>query len=255
MRRLPIRLRLAIAFAVAMSALLTAVGCFRYVRLGADLARATDQELRQRAQDVGSLVRAPHSTLDLGGLGLVERGESFAQVLAADGTVLEHTRPLESRPLLGQTERALALDGTLFTNRPSVPGLDEPARLLATPLTRGRQPVVLVVGVTRQNRRETLASLRTELFIGGPLTLLAAALGGYLLAGAALRPVEAMRRRAAAITATEPGQRLPLPAARDELARLGATLNAMLSRLEAALDRDAPSSPTLVTSCAPRLRC
>ena len=62
-----------------------------------------------------------------------------------------------------------------------------------------------------------------------------ATLAGYLLAGAALRPVEAMRRRAAAITAATPGSRLPVPAANDEIARLAETLNDMLGRLEAAL--------------------
>jgi signal transduction histidine kinase len=105
-------------------------------------------------------------------------------------------------------------------------------------VSRERDTVVLVVGATRQNGIETLTSLRTELFIGGPLTLLATALGGYLLAGAAFRPIEAMRRRADEITATEPGQRLPLGNGRDELARLGATLNDMLGRLEAALERE-----------------
>jgi signal transduction histidine kinase len=58
------------------------------------------------------------------------------------------------------------------------------------------------------------------------------------LAAAALRPVEAMRQEAELITGTEPGRRLPLPPARDEVARLGTTLNAMLERLETALARE-----------------
>jgi two-component system, OmpR family, sensor kinase len=47
-----------------------------------------------------------------------------------------------------------------------------------------------------------------------------------------------MRRRAAAISASEADERLPVPAARDELRRLGETLNEMLARLEAALERE-----------------
>jgi signal transduction histidine kinase len=47
-----------------------------------------------------------------------------------------------------------------------------------------------------------------------------------------------MRRRAAAISAAEPEQRLPLPEAHDELHRLGETLNEMLGRLEVALERE-----------------
>jgi signal transduction histidine kinase len=47
-----------------------------------------------------------------------------------------------------------------------------------------------------------------------------------------------MRRRASAISAGEPGQRLPVPPARDEIGRLGETLNEMLERLESAFARE-----------------
>ena len=61
---------------------------------------------------------------------------------------------------------------------------------------------------------------------------------GCLVAGAALKPVEAMRIEAEAISASEPERRLPLPAARDEIRRLGETLNEMLDRLGPALERE-----------------
>jgi signal transduction histidine kinase len=95
-----------------------------------------------------------------------------------------------------------------------------------------------LVGITREDRAETLRSLRDELLIAGPIALLLATLAGYGLAGLALRPVESMRRRAAAISAERPGERLPVPQTRDEVERLGETLNAMLARLEAALVRE-----------------
>jgi signal transduction histidine kinase len=97
---------------------------------------------------------------------------------------------------------------------------------------------VLVVGITREDRAETLRSLRRELLIAGPIALLLATLAGYALAGLSLRPVESMRRRAAAISAERPGERLPVPQTRDEVERLGETLNEMLARLEAALERE-----------------
>ncbi len=97
---------------------------------------------------------------------------------------------------------------------------------------------MLVVGVTREDRAETLNSLRDELLVAGPIALLLATLAGYALAGLSLRPVESMRRRAAVISAERPGERLPVPQTRDEVERLGETLNAMLARLEAALERE-----------------
>ena len=65
-----------------------------------------------------------------------------------------------------------------------------------------------------------------------------ASLVGYFLAGLSLQPVEAMRRRAAKISAETPGERLPVPETRDELERLGSTLNEMLGRLEEGLQRE-----------------
>jgi signal transduction histidine kinase len=74
--------------------------------------------------------------------------------------------------------------------------------------------------------------------LGGAVAVVLASLVGYALASAALRPVEAMRRRAAEVSASGSQQRLPVPPARDELHRLGETLNRMLDRLETALQRE-----------------
>jgi signal transduction histidine kinase len=85
---------------------------------------------------------------------------------------------------------------------------------------------------------EALEPLLLALVVAGPVVLALATLVAYWLAGAALRPVELMRREAAEISAGGPGRRLPVPAARDEIGRLAVTLNAMLDRLELALERE-----------------
>jgi signal transduction histidine kinase len=105
--------------------------------------------------------------------------------------------------------------------------------LLAVPVRRASTRV-LILTRSLEPREETLARLIRELLIAAPLGLLLAGAAGYGLAAAALRPVEAMRRRAAAIAASTPGRRLPVPGSRDELSRLAQTLNDMLERLEAA---------------------
>jgi heavy metal sensor kinase len=238
MSRFPIRLRLSLAFTAAAAVLLVAAGWFLDLRLSQDLSQALDQSLRQRSQDLAVLIHGDVRALDLESTGLIERGESFAQVVDGNGSVLAASSSLRGSALLTRQEFAQARKDSLFLDRPSVPGLDEPARLLADAVPSPNGPVILVVGATQGNRLETLATLRKEMLIGGPVLLVAAALGGYALSGAALRPVDLMRRRAEAITAQEPGQRLPLPPSKDELARLGMTLNDMLARLEAALDRE-----------------
>jgi two-component system, OmpR family, sensor kinase len=239
MRHLPIRVRVAAAFAAAMALVLAATGVFLYSRLGADLARALDQDLRLRAQDLSALVSDPRNSLRVESRShLIEPGESFAQLLDRSGRVLDETRLLGSRPLLRPNEIAAVLRQDRVFDRSSVPGLDEPARLLAVPVERGGRQIVLVVGATRENRAEALRSLRTELLIAGPVALVLATLLGYLLAGAGLRAVDAMRRHAAEISAERAHERLPVARTGDELQQLGDTLNAMLDRLEQALDRE-----------------
>jgi len=233
MTRLPLRIRLALVFAAAMALVLSGAGWFVYERVASDLSSALDEQLRGRAQDLSALVRRGGSLRATGGA-LVEQGESFAELVSADGRVLDATDPIGRRVLLTPTELVRARGGPLLVNRSSAPGLDEPARMLAVPI--GRE--ILVAGATRENRAETLRSLRTAFLIGGPLALLLASLGGYVLAGAVLRPIEAMRRRAAEISSSSLDERLPVPGAGDEVSRLGETLNEMLSRLEEGLARE-----------------
>ena len=237
MSRLPIRLRLTIFFAIAMAVVLAAVGVFLYARVASDLDRALNLELRSRAQDLSGLVLRGGS-LRRTGSPFIEHGETFAEVLTNGGRVLDATPSIGSSVLLSPRQLARGKAKPIFIDRPSVPGLDEPARMLAVPLEANGQPAVLVVGATRENRAETLASLRRAFLIGGPIALLLTSFGAFLLAGAALRPIEAMRRRAAEISASSLDDRLPVPEASDEVARLGKTLNEMLARIEDGLARE-----------------
>jgi two-component system, OmpR family, sensor kinase len=239
LERLPTRLRLTLAFAVGMAAVLVAMGLFLYLRVGATLDRTIDQSLRGRADDVAALVRA--SSSGLRGTGedlLVEREENPAQVLTPDGSVLDSTPGVGAHRLLTGPQLAHASQATIMLDRPPVPDSEDPLRLLATPVQTKAGPVVVIVGASVDDRIEALAGLRTQLLLGGPVALLLASLLGYSLAAAALRPVESMRREAEAVSAAEPGRRLPLPPADDEISRLGATLNTMLGRLESALARE-----------------
>ena len=89
-----------------------------------------------------------------------------------------------------------------------------------------------------QERSESLQDLLELLLLSMPVALVLASLAAYWVAAAALRPVEAMRARAATISAAGPGERLPVPSTRDEIARLGTTLNEMLGRLGEALEHE-----------------
>ncbi|HEX8132266.1 MAG TPA: ATP-binding protein [Actinomycetes bacterium] len=238
--RVPIRLRLTLVFAAAMAIVLLAMGLFLYLRLGVALDRTIEQSLRSRADDVITLIqetdnglREPQETR------LGEQGQGFAQLLQPGGTVVDGTPGFDRRRVLGDAALARATGATIIVDRPPLPGADDPIRLLATPVqTEDSGLLVAVVGASLEARADALEGLRTQLLVGGPIVLLLSSLVAYLLAAAALRPVESMRREAEAVSAAEPGRRLPLPPAHDEIARLGETLNTMLGRLETALARE-----------------
>jgi two-component system OmpR family sensor kinase len=186
-RRLPSRLRLTIAFAVAMALVFAAFGGFLYFRLSHELDEQLDAGLRAHAEAVSALVRRGG---DLGTRpSLVEEDESFSQVLAADGTVRDASvLPLRSRSVLSRDEFDRARAETFFVERDSVPSVDDdPFRLLVTPAGAA----VVVTGASLEDRNEALGSLVTQLLIGGPIALLLSGLAGYVLAAAALRPVVA----------------------------------------------------------------
>src|SRR5207247_593117 len=113
-----------------------------------------------------------------------------------------------------------------------------PLRLLVVPARSRTDRAFVVVGGTLGDRRDALARLLVAFFVGGPAALVLTSVAGWLVAGAALRPVEAMRKEAEAISVSEPERRLPVSESGDELARLGATLNAMLGRLQEAFERE-----------------
>jgi len=100
------------------------------------------------------------------------------------------------------------------------------------------QTLVGVVGQSLQERTNALSGLRDVLLLGGPAALLLTSLAGYAVIGAALRPVETMRRQAGEFSADGLDQRLAGPIAHDELGRLRETLNEMLDRVYTSVGRE-----------------
>jgi signal transduction histidine kinase len=225
------------AFALAMVVVLAAAALFVYLRQQADLSETVDDGLRSRSDDVAALIRRSDTDLDRTGDRLAESEESFVQVLTPDGRWVDGTSKVRAPALRPEETRRASLDATIFERK--VPGIDETARMLARPaVAAGGRSLIVVTGVSLEDTDDALADLLTSFLIGGPIAVLLASGFGYLLATAGFRPVEAMRERAERISLSREGERLPLPAARDEIRRLGKTLNEMLARLEASLERE-----------------
>jgi heavy metal sensor kinase len=232
-RRLPIRLRLTIAFAGVLAAVFGAAGVVLYTELAADLDDTIDAELRHRAVDFVALVgdeRSPRAALRAG-------AEPLAQVYDPSGRLIASTRQLRAARVLSEPEVRRAAREPVELERRSTPAGDARVLARAAPTGADRQ-VVVAVGNSLTGRDDALDRLRTLLLLVGPLALLLASYTGYQVAGAALRPVERMRQRAEQITEHDVAERLPVPDTGDEIEALGRTFNELLARLDAALARE-----------------
>jgi two-component system OmpR family sensor kinase len=230
MRRLTLRWKVTLTFAAVLLVVLAAAGAFLYLRLSVELRTTIDRSLQGRAGQVAGVVERS-TTLPAAAQGTgLEPDENIAQVLRPDGTMVTASSH-SAVALLDAAVLQIARDGPVFATRRGNRALDENLRLLARPVrgSDGEQYIV-VVGASLDETAEALKSLLVQELLGLGGALLASSVGGYLVAGVALRPVEAMRRRAEEIT-SDADQQLPVPAVDDEIGRLGRTLNAMLLRL------------------------
>ncbi|HVV89385.1 MAG TPA: histidine kinase dimerization/phospho-acceptor domain-containing protein, partial [Solirubrobacterales bacterium] len=222
-----------------IAVVLAGTGFFVYLQFRNDVDTAVDSGLRSRADELSAVVRQEETSLAAQRQHLVGRTDSFAEVLDPGGDVLDSSQAIGGVNLLEPGQLRAAAAGPIFVDRGPIPGSDGGgARLLAAPVRSPAGERIVVVGTSTAARDESLVDLEQLLLIALPAALILASAAGYWIAAAALRPVEAMRARAEEISSAAPDERLPVPATRDEVARLGKTLNEMLARIGDSIERE-----------------
>jgi two-component system OmpR family sensor kinase len=193
--------------------------------IGQQLDASVDEGLRARAADLVAAtddgdMTAPHH-------------DPFAQVIATDGRVVAGSVNAPTASVLDATELREAARRPL-TVVTTVPALRGSARLRAQPA--GRYVIVVGTGLAEFDS----AGRRFLIVLGGAFVVLLGALtlGAWFLVGAALRPVARMSVAAETMSEDDPHGQLPLVRGHDELALLGRTLNGLLDRIGAFLDRE-----------------
>src|SRR5216683_1383991 len=173
-------------------------------------------------------------------LQLNQSSQEMVLLLRPDGSVLDSRGSLTSS-LIQQLQaragqNAGMIDLAVPQNHPqSWWARDTTYRVLIEPvLNQNMRVATLLVGLPRPHPIPLLVIW----FFHGLIALLVAAIGGYWLAGKALRPVKMITRTANEINATDLRRRLHLQR-RDEFGELAATFDHMLARLEAAFKRQA----------------
>ncbi len=96
-------------------------------------------------------------------------------------------------------------------------------------------PILIEFGASTEQIQTTVREWVTVALIGLGLMLPIALAGGYLLVRRALHPVDQMIATASRISARATEERLPIPKTGDEIQRLAESLNAIIDRLDQAL--------------------
>jgi two-component system, OmpR family, sensor kinase len=110
-------------------------------------------------------------------------------------------------------------------------------RTVTVPVVRADGTWRVVVGSADRTLDNSEDEVDRVILIAGPLLLVAIAVGSWVLSGAALRPVERMRREVSSLAVEHPRGRVTEPDDVAELAALGRTFNQLLQRLNVSLDR------------------
>jgi heavy metal sensor kinase len=232
--RWPIRARMTAWYVVLLAVVVAVVGAFLVLRLRSDLTAAVDRGLQPAAAQIADGYRAEGAPEAVDVARSVLTGERpAAQILDPSGRVaVSFGDPVSRAPILTRAEAAAVLRSGEVTRTVELGPGRQRFRLVARPtVRRGRRQLAVAVEsmatVDRSVRRVLVL-----LLVAGPAALLATALGGWWLARRALRPIERMTARAAAIDLDRIEDRLVVPRTGDEVAHLATTLNAMLDRIE-----------------------
>ncbi|MEO6739551.1 MAG: ATP-binding protein [Chthoniobacteraceae bacterium] len=139
------------------------------------------------------------------------------EVLGADGTLLYRSAGLKQLTLQG--------------------GPDAPRKMMLGKaayrvIPRKQRGLTVLIGYPLRGTELSMERVRTASYVALPVAALFSLVGGYWVAGRALRPVRKITEAAARITAEDLHQRLPVPAARDEIRLLTNVLNDTFNRLE-----------------------
>jgi signal transduction histidine kinase len=233
-----IRLRLTAWYVLTLAVVLGAVAFALVLVFRGAMERQLDDELANRAAQVVAGLQSEGGGLTLQAQGgdesLVVGGE-FVGLYDAAGRLVESSAP----PPLAAAAIASFATGSTATRSVSLTSGSEHLRVRAVPVTdAGRRlgTIAIVRSITPIDAAER--QLLGILGVAVPLAVVVAALGGYVLAYRALRPVELLRRAAEDYGATDLSRRLAPDKLRDdELGRLARTLDAMLDRVAAAVEQ------------------
>ncbi|WP_258360504.1 sensor histidine kinase [Moorella sulfitireducens] len=238
-----LRWRLTLLVSVILTLTFIALGALVYYLMGRYLTGAIDTSLALRAREVVNSIKVESNFLrqqriTLPDVNVFAAPDIFLQVVDSEGFIVVKSSNLgrQSLPVDPRTLTQAHLGIDFF----STESIDNYAlRIYNIPLLlKGQTVGILQVARLLGPVKKTLSDLRRILIFLGLVAVLLATFLGYILARAALRPIERLTQVAARIgEGKDLAQRVPYQGPMDEIGRLAATFNAMLGRLQRAYTR------------------
>ncbi len=224
-----IRTRLTIWYTGLLAVSLFVLGVLLYSAVGGILLSLLDDRLTNQAQAVVSLIAAENDPMSVMASGRAKLPSIdvfdplyYIQILQLDGRAVQLSENLRGQRLPLQTEvtQNLAAGEARYRTIQAAPGVH--LRVISAPITLANQPIGIVqVATSLGSLDDALAVIRSAWLLGSALALVLAAVGGNILARAALRPIKAITETAQQITDTEDlSQRIPVTVPTDELGGL-----------------------------------
>jgi two-component system, OmpR family, sensor kinase len=238
---LPIRWRLTLFIALAIGAILLVLGVALFVLLRGALLSNVEDIAERRAERAAKSIRSGE-TLQADDVQELALDGVFVIIRDGEGRVLTDTLDLTSKG--GAAEDPVwkkALDSGKPASGTAEMSGDDPDYIYAVPVDpppseAGRARVV-EAGKSYEAAMEVVQDVGAILAAGIGVAFLLSIVGAYLLARAALRPVEAVTTTAREMGEGDLAKRLPVANPKDEIGRLTTTINGLLSRLESAFVR------------------
>ena len=244
-RRRGLRARVTLTAALGLIIAFTAADLLLFNALRVSLTRSVDDSARSGAVEVQALINANRGLPNP-----VPVPEDITiQVLSPAGAITNVSSEADRLvPIVSLAQaRALADGGGAVQVRGAPFDMPSLLRVVVVPANGGQ---LVIAAVPFSEASGSLSVVARALVIFTPVLFLVFTGAIWLVTGSTLRPISALRRGAARVTATAMPSDLPVPEARDEVRNLALTLNDMLSRLAEAQQRQR----ALVSDTAHELR-
>jgi heavy metal sensor kinase len=235
-----IRVRLTAWYLVMLALGLGVFGVGSWFAMRASAFHTIDDELEDRIRGVEKFMQ-----LQIASLSPAEIRDEFREhsVLGPGGDLFqvcdEKGQWLYRSVVLENSQVPIRLPNQLG-NQPVFENMNvqrTPVRFATGRVSVNDHPYTIQVAAPLNEFYEALERFRLVLWLSVPILLIGAGFGGYLISLRALKPVDRITIAAESISISNLSERLDVPKTYDELQRLSETLNRMLSRLDASVQR------------------